>query len=433
MLLVGTILRMAALDRYPGGLSSRESLYEYRAKLLRDNGVDELGRRWPIVFSSFDGYQGPLVSYLYVLGGREAVAILSVLGMLAWAYISGSLMATAVLAWSPVMIGLARSVSEWNAMLSLSLVAIALGRILGRKSWAYLTVTVTVLGWLWLVRHQFNFLDDISIINNINEFRSGGNRWFYNKSFYAIRLFDNLLKNIGLRQWFAGAGQVSEFGQEEFGLVLAIFLLPFINGVKNAVVTGKWWIIGVWMMGTVPSIISYPSPNQEKMIWAILPMAIICGLGVSWKWWLGGLISLNLGYFVFDSVKNSDLKMEGVRKLGTAELVNEIRGRVAHYDKIFVSDSYSPDVGAVVANELGWRTNLWGTGLTRRQWIGEVGNIVIGQREKWGGKIGEKVLIATSGSEEKIIDNLGGCWIEIQELKNYRLWEKTEKGCTREE
>jgi len=63
---LGLWLRIGNLSNYPVELHSQEALLGWRAKSLLLTGKDETGRSWPLIFSSFEGYQLPLASYLVI-------------------------------------------------------------------------------------------------------------------------------------------------------------------------------------------------------------------------------------------------------------------------------------------------------------------------------------------------------------------------------
>ncbi|OGL52751.1 hypothetical protein A3K55_01310, partial [Candidatus Shapirobacteria bacterium RBG_13_44_7] len=243
----------------------------------------ETGRRWPVVFSSFEGYQGPVNSYLAMMGGaRWPMAVLSVAGLVAWGWLTKNLVATAVIALSPTMIMLARSVSEWQAMVNLGLILMAIWGWKVKGRWRWVSLGIGVLGivvWLGLVRGQFNFMSDISIINGINQFRGSGSRWLYNKSFYGLRLGENILDNLKPQYWFAGGDRNSIYGQTNYGLGLVAFLPAFLLGLKKTLKEKKWWLVGWLVVGILPSALSLPTPNQERLVGAMLAVAVICGMG----------------------------------------------------------------------------------------------------------------------------------------------------------
>jgi 4-amino-4-deoxy-L-arabinose transferase-like glycosyltransferase len=66
IVLAGFLLRCWGLDQYPVEFHSQEALLGWRAKSLMLTAKDETGRQLPLIFSSQDGYQLPLASYLIV-------------------------------------------------------------------------------------------------------------------------------------------------------------------------------------------------------------------------------------------------------------------------------------------------------------------------------------------------------------------------------
>jgi len=66
ILILGFILRCLLLDQYPVELHSQEALLGWRAKSILETGRDETGRFLPVIFSSLEGYQLPLASYLVI-------------------------------------------------------------------------------------------------------------------------------------------------------------------------------------------------------------------------------------------------------------------------------------------------------------------------------------------------------------------------------
>lgn len=64
ILLLGLALRIVALTNYPRGYYPNEALIGYRACCLANLGKDELGRKWPLFFTSPSDYQLPVATYL---------------------------------------------------------------------------------------------------------------------------------------------------------------------------------------------------------------------------------------------------------------------------------------------------------------------------------------------------------------------------------
>lgn len=64
ILALGFFLRLYKLGEYPSGFHSQEAIVGYRSYSLLNTGKDELGRPWPLFFSSFGDYQLPFPTYL---------------------------------------------------------------------------------------------------------------------------------------------------------------------------------------------------------------------------------------------------------------------------------------------------------------------------------------------------------------------------------
>src|SRR5258706_10113089 len=64
ILILATLLRLVALDKFPAGLNADEAAIGYNAWSLIQTGKDEHGISWPLVFRSFDDYKPPVYFYL---------------------------------------------------------------------------------------------------------------------------------------------------------------------------------------------------------------------------------------------------------------------------------------------------------------------------------------------------------------------------------
>lgn len=76
---LGLFLRLYRLSSFPAGFHSQEAIVGYRAYSLLTTGNDELGRRWPLLFTSFQDYQLPVQTYLTLVSvklfGLSAAAV----------------------------------------------------------------------------------------------------------------------------------------------------------------------------------------------------------------------------------------------------------------------------------------------------------------------------------------------------------------------
>ncbi len=64
ILILASVLRLFALDRFPAGLNADEAAIGYNAWSLLETGKDEHSVSWPLVFRSFDDYKPPVYFYL---------------------------------------------------------------------------------------------------------------------------------------------------------------------------------------------------------------------------------------------------------------------------------------------------------------------------------------------------------------------------------
>jgi len=66
IVLLGGILRLWNLDKYPVGFTPDEASFGYDAYSLLQTGKDQWGHSWPIVLESFGDYKAPLFTYLMI-------------------------------------------------------------------------------------------------------------------------------------------------------------------------------------------------------------------------------------------------------------------------------------------------------------------------------------------------------------------------------
>ncbi len=66
ILILGVVLRLIALDKYPSGFTPDEASFGYDAYSILRTGKDQWGNAFPLVLKSFGDYKAPLYSYLDV-------------------------------------------------------------------------------------------------------------------------------------------------------------------------------------------------------------------------------------------------------------------------------------------------------------------------------------------------------------------------------
>jgi len=64
IVIIGFLLRFWGADFYPVNFHSQEAILGWRAKSIFLTGKDETGRSYPFIFSTLEGYQLPLTTYL---------------------------------------------------------------------------------------------------------------------------------------------------------------------------------------------------------------------------------------------------------------------------------------------------------------------------------------------------------------------------------
>ena len=64
IVIIATLIRVVALDKFPAGLNADEAAIGYNAWSLLETGKDEHSTSWPLVFRSFDDYKPPMYFYL---------------------------------------------------------------------------------------------------------------------------------------------------------------------------------------------------------------------------------------------------------------------------------------------------------------------------------------------------------------------------------
>jgi len=62
--LLGFLLRVVAIDKYPIGFNADEASHGYDAYSLLRTGKDQWGKTFPLVFKSFGDYKSPVYTYL---------------------------------------------------------------------------------------------------------------------------------------------------------------------------------------------------------------------------------------------------------------------------------------------------------------------------------------------------------------------------------
>lgn len=474
---IGFFLRLAWLGEYPLGFHSQEALLGYRGKLLSTNLIDETGRRLPLIFTSFEGYQLPLPSYLVafsvkIFGFNELAvhlpfALFSCLGLIGFFFVCRYLFpknkwlavwAVLVLALSPGLIFLSRTSSYSLLLLNLILLFLWLFLFLKKRK-AFKTIGVLAIivflmivfmafgywraiGWQQdLLHKRLGFFTNPAIINSINRMRGenllAGNpllgKLFYNKSFYLIQLIKQFFDHLKTNFYFLTGDRNPLHGLSNFGPILTVFLPLFLVGVyslfKDKKLKNLRWILVAWfLLGMIPSVLNHPSPDQEKLVLIYPVFAILISYVASQlkKYQLiifSFLLALNFGFVAYDFVYKEPIRAQADWQYGAKELADKVQPCRGDFDKIFITDSYVPDIGSQLLfyfdypiDQLWQATNLEKGKISYHQWVNQIDSIKIGQFENWQINPGEKGLLVVTPEEKELLVNYRIKRKEIQPL-----------------
>ncbi len=459
ILLLVLIFRIFILFQTTPELFPEEALLGYRAQQLMQHGSDELGRAWPLIFGSVTGYSGPVSTYLVTgsvrMFGLEAWAIrlpftlIGLLGIVAVGLlVRKSIPEQPMPAWwtglvlglSPVHTALSVSPSEWFLYLNLGLILVAAWLYLNRRGRMVLIGAVlgVVVWWLVisgkaglnvkrLVADQVNFSEDTAIISSINQMRGEGSffrpeawwsKLFYNKSYVGVRLVMNFFKHVKPEFLFADGGRNSIYAATNFGLLLTVLLVPFIWGLKELGKIKKrtrWVGGGVFLLGLLPSVLSYPSPNVEKMLVSLIPVAIV----TAWGWqalgkrWKAGLVLLaifNYGFFTYDWVVKEPGRVRQLRCEGVRQVADYLSQQLDKYEQIMVSDGGCPHAGIELGYYLAKRgvplSAAANPGLVYKIDFSQLNNLLVTNQDNWEIKFDPPTLLVfDQNSQPHVFDN----------------------------
>ena len=457
---VGLFLYFLFLGKYPVGFHSQEALLGYRGKLLSEILTDETGRKLPLVFTSFEGYQWPISSYLVaasikLFGLKEwavrlPFAVFGFLGLLSFYFICRNLFfknkelcfwATLVFAISPWQVFLSRTTSSWVLLFNIFLLFFWLFLALRKRKKIKIIMTIAVIMFLLVISwssfyfqtpgakenfltEHLGFFTNPTIINSINQMRGEslqeGNpflgKLFYNKSFYLIELGAQFLDHLNPRLYFIAGDSNPLHGLSNFGPVLFIFLPFFLAGFwflfqKNELSKKKWLFLIWFLLGVIPSVLSYPSPNQEKLIFVFPVLAILTGYSLArfknvFRYLFILFLIFNIGVVFYDAIYREPFRAQKKWQYGVKDLVELVDDKKVNFDKIFYSDAYSPDLGPQLLFYLDYPSEQFKEkGLFYHRWLSMFDNITIGQSDTWAVAPSENPLFIITPMEEKIINN----------------------------
>jgi hypothetical protein len=273
--------------------------------------------------------------------------------------------------------------------------------------------------------HDLTLFSDISIGNSINLMRGEDikmglplmGKLFYNKLFYGEKVFENFLRHFNPRFYFAAGDANSLHGLTNFGPVFLVFLPFALYGIwliyKKEPSTLR--LFSIWfILGTTSSVLSFSSPDQEKLIFVLPVLAITTGycLSLLKKKYLFLLMMgllINLAVVSYDAFAKEPARTDKEWAYGCQKLTNFLKDEMGSYEKIFLTDAYEPDPGPIILFYLNYPPETFSNSqselLVYRNWIKRVDRIFIDQKDQW--KPESKTLYIITPGEKEFLYLLG--------------------------
>lgn len=188
--LITTLLVIAFLVRlFPADFPSfttDEARIAFRGYLLSEDGVDELGRRFPFLFNSLEDYQLPLVSYISALGARLPFIIIGLALVLLIFKVAFQIskekyigfLSSFIVATSPVLISASKTPNESIILttlflllfyllnkdrLNLILIFLTIILLVSTSKFAWFILAPFVIYTVFVYRNTLNFRDKLKL------------------------------------------------------------------------------------------------------------------------------------------------------------------------------------------------------------------------------------------------------------------------------
>ena len=258
--LLGFLLRLYWVSNYSPDLNSQEALIGYRAKLILETGKDETGRRFPLIFTSFEDYQLPLKTYMLIpsikLFGLSKFAVrmpLVILNSLAIFAIWGicqkiwkkeknlKLWAAFFLATSPSMIFSSGTI--FSAGLTLSFLLLGFYFFLGKRSRSKFVIGIVMLS-LAVYSAKISWIFTISLSLLFFSFIIVGHRIELKREFLLIFLSLIIISLPLLIDFWCLPSAFQSLRDNDFSLFKDIGIINSINSLRGEEITSGLPLVG---------------------------------------------------------------------------------------------------------------------------------------------------------------------------------------------
>ena len=178
---------------------------------------------------------------------------------------------------------------------------------------------------------------------------------FHRDLFLLTQLGENFSQNLSLNNLFLSGDPNLRHGTGQFGLFLLAFLPFFIIGLYQLAKNnhfGLGLLLIWWFVALLPASVPNETPHALRSLNALVPLAIIIGLGLGFSFWwlkdLGGRLKLetaffnlililvltaNFFYFINYYFKQYPLSSAASWQVGYKELANQIYQMRGKLDK----------------------------------------------------------------------------------------------------
>ncbi len=213
---------------------------------------------------------------------------------------------------------------------------------------------------LSLSQYELSLFKDSAFISDLNLLRGHNislnlpnflNSFYFNKSFYIITIFKNLISYLNPSYIFAKGDGQYENGMSNFGLMLVsmfpVFLIGLYNFVKQKSPNRN--LILIWIiLSTLSSLFIASTPDTKRFIFAIFPLSLITAFGFIYlnkklKNLVIILILINLAIVSYDSLAKEIIRQQNVfhpESLNLLSFINKNTG-----GNVWLTDGIDTNLG----------------------------------------------------------------------------------------
>lgn len=179
-----------------------------------------------------------------------------------------------------------------------------------RLAGAVFLILALVVSKAWFTqRDNFSLLSDSGLISNVNTLRGQNlsvglsfvSSFFFNKSYYLIKIFENFLSHFNLSYLFARGSE---------NPLLLVFLPFFIFGLISMIreKPKNFNILIIWfLLSSIPSLFLKTGVETNRFLIALFPLSVVTSWGIltlerRWIYIIFVLIIINLSVVIYNVI-----------------------------------------------------------------------------------------------------------------------------------